>query len=116
MHTVDRVMRLKAEMLLQGTHRALSRAAPRPGTWGDAGVDLRAQLKSDKVLDVMKNPLAFLHRIPAREEKAFIHQDGRERRVSQLRHLLKEATVSAEVTILLAGILGESPVEDMLMS
>lgn len=84
LHTVDRVMRLKAEMLLQGTHRALSRAAPRPGTRGEAGLDLRAQLKSDKVLDVIKNPLAFLHRIPAREEKAFIHQDGRERRVSQL--------------------------------
>ena len=111
LHTVDRVMRLKAEMLLQGTHRALSPAAPRPGTRGDAGLDLRAQLKSDKVLDVMKNPLAFLHRIPAREEKAFMHKEGQTRRVSQLRHLLKEATVSPEVTFLLAGILRESPVE-----
>ena len=61
---------------------------------GGAGLDLRAQLKADKVLDVMKNPLAFLHRVPAREEKAFTEKDGRVGRASQLHQLLKEAMVS----------------------
>jgi len=42
----------------------------------------------------MKNPLAFLHCVPAREEKAFTDKDGRVERVSQLRRLLKEAMVS----------------------
>lgn len=83
LHTVDRVMRLKAEMLLRGTHTGTvhgrlpdTHAAP-DGTGRKAGLDLRAQLKADKVFDVMKNPLAFLHRIPAREERAFIHKEGR---------------------------------------
>lgn len=43
---------------------------------GEAGLDLRAQLKSDKVFDVVKNPFALLHRIPARDEKAFIYKEG----------------------------------------
>lgn len=82
LHMVDRVMRLKAEMLLQGTsgrQRAPSIAAcqMQPLTIvRDPGLDLRAQLKSDKVFDVVKNPLAFLHCIPTREKKAFIHKEG----------------------------------------
>lgn len=44
--------------------------------WERLASDLRAQLKSDKVFDVMKNPLAFLHCIPARQEKAFSHKEG----------------------------------------
>lgn len=81
LHTVDRVMRLKAEMLLWGAHRAGSMAACQTGAQhltalGAAGLDLRAQLKPDEVFDVMKNPLAFLHRIPAREDKVFMHKDG----------------------------------------
>lgn len=46
------------------------------GAVRDSGLDLRAQLKSDKVFDVVKNPLAFLHCIPTREKKAFIHEEG----------------------------------------
>lgn len=38
------------------------------GAGGEASLDSRAQLKSDKVLDVVKNPLAFLHRVPAAQE------------------------------------------------
>ena len=75
---------------------------------GGASLDLRAQLKADQVLDVMKNPLAFLHCVPAREEKAFTDKDGRVGRVSQLRQLLREAMVSRVVTFLLAGLLGNS--------
>lgn len=56
----------------------------------------------------MKNPLAFLHCVPAREEKAFTEKDSRVGRVSQLRQLLKEVMVSQVVTFLLAGILGNS--------
>lgn len=43
---------------------------------GEAGLDLRAQLKADKVFDVMENPLAFLHGAPASEEEALSHKEG----------------------------------------
>lgn len=89
LHTVDRVMRLKAEMLLRGTHTARS-AVPAgrtrsPTALGAAGRDLRAQLKPDKVFDVMKNPLAFLHRVPARQGKVFMHKEGPLERCGHLR-------------------------------
>lgn len=94
LHTVDSVMRLKAEMLLQGTHTQPVTSCSQTQLVEGASLDLRAQLKADKVLDVMKNPLAFLHRVPAREEKAFAEKDGRVGRVSQLHQLLKEVMVS----------------------
>lgn len=82
LHMVDRAMRLKAEMLLQGAsgrQRAPSIAARQmqPLTAvRDSGLDLRAQLKSNKVFNVVKDPLAFLHCVPTREKKAFIHEEG----------------------------------------
>lgn len=96
LHTVDRAMRLKAEMLLRdtsGRHTAPSTAARQRQTQHLAAVgmlDLRAQLKSDKVFDVMENPLAFLHCIPAREQRGFVHRGGLAETCARLRQLLKE--------------------------
>ena len=74
---------------------------------GEAGLDLRAQLKSDKVFDVMKNPLAFLHCVPARDETAFICKEGLVE--SQLWQLLNEVTVSPRGDTMLVPLLPVSP-------
>lgn len=51
---------------------------------GEAGLDLRAQLKPDEVFDVVENALAFLHSTPAREEEALMHKEGLAGRLSRL--------------------------------
>lgn len=80
LHTVDRVMRLRAAMLLLGTgDRQPVSACPRCSTQR-AGrrvcLCLRAQLEANKVLDVVKDALAFLYCIPKRETKVCVWARG----------------------------------------
>lgn len=66
LHTVDRVTRLRAEMLLgHSVDAAVSPAVlgPRPRR----RLHLRAQLEPHEVLDVVEDPLALLHCAPARD-------------------------------------------------
>lgn len=73
LHTVDRVMRLRAAMLLLGTgDRQPVSACTRCSTQGVGRrvcLCLRAQLEADKVLDVVEDALAFLYCIPKRRQK-----------------------------------------------
>lgn len=76
LHTVDRVMRLRAAMLLLGTgDRHLVNACTRCSTQRvrrKVCLCLRAQLEADKVLDVVEDALAFLHCAPERKARAFV--------------------------------------------
>lgn len=76
LHTVDRVMRLRAAMLLQGkgNRRPLSARTAR-GTRSlqrTGCLCLRAQLEADEVLDVVEDAFAFLHRAPEREARVWV--------------------------------------------
>lgn len=119
LHTVDSVMRLRAEMLLRGTHRAhgwllADTQHPRPcRRWPR---NLRAQLKSDEIFDVVKNPLAFLHCIPA-GEKVFTHE-GPGRRVPPAPSAAEGSDAVTRTghlawsLVLFAGFPGDTPIED----
>lgn len=71
--TVDRVIRLKAEMLLQRTKRRYS-AWPHPKgsfTGIEGNRNLRAQLESDKIFYVVKYSLSFFYCTPGRERRVY---------------------------------------------
>lgn len=71
--TVDRVIRLKAEMLLQSTEEHYS-AWPHPkGAFAgvEANRNLRAQLEPDKIFNVVKYSLSLFYCIPG-ERREFI--------------------------------------------
>lgn len=76
LHTVDRVMRLRAAMLLLGTgdrqpvSACSRRSTQRVGR--KVCLCLRAQLEADKVLDVVEDALAFLYCIPRRETRVCV--------------------------------------------
>lgn len=76
LHTVDRVMRLRAAMLLLGTgDRQPVSACSRHSTQRvgrKVCLCLRAQLETDKVLDVVEDTLAFLNCIPRRETRVCV--------------------------------------------
>lgn len=81
LHTVDRVMRLRAAMLLwnpgdrQSLNACTRRRCSAQGLQKRVCPCLRAQLEADKVLDVVEDALAFLHRAPEREVRVCL---GRE--------------------------------------
>lgn len=74
LHTVDRVMRLRAAMLLQGKGNRQPPLSARTAC-GTRSLQrtgclcLRAQLEADEVLDVVEDAFAFLHRAPEREAR-----------------------------------------------
>lgn len=71
--TVDRVIRLKAEMLLQSTEEQYS-AGPHPQgafTGAEANRNLRAQLEPDKIFYVVKYSLSLFYCIPGRQRGVY---------------------------------------------
>lgn len=70
--TVDRVIRLKAEMLLQSTERYSAGPHPQGAfTGAEANRNLRAQLEPDKILYVVKYSLSLFYGIPGREKGVY---------------------------------------------
>lgn len=70
--TVDRVIRLKAEMLLQSTERYSAGLHPKGAfTGAEAKRNLRAQLEPDEILYVVKYSLSLFYCIPGRERGVY---------------------------------------------
>lgn len=71
--TVDRVIRLNAEMLLQSTeHRLFAWPHPKGASTAiEANMNLRAQLEPDKIFYVVKYSFSLFYCIPARERRIY---------------------------------------------
>lgn len=71
--TVDRVIRLKAEMLLQSTEEHYSAWLHLKGgfTGIKANRNLRAQLEPDKIFYVVKYSFSLFYCIPGRERRVY---------------------------------------------
>lgn len=70
--TVDRVIRLKAEMLLQSTEHYSAGLHPKGAfTGAEANRNLRAQLEPDEILYVVKYSLSLFYCIPGRERGVY---------------------------------------------
>lgn len=70
--TVDRVMRLKAEMLLQSTEHYSAGPHPQGAfTGAEANRNLRAQLEPDEIFYVVKYSLSLFYCIPGMERGVY---------------------------------------------